>query len=496
MILDGNGRDGETFEADVCVVGAGAAGLTLALDLAGRGVSVVLVESGGLEFQQRSHDLLDVELSGQSTEGLFRISRERFFGGTTNHWGGECRPLSPFEFQHHPWVPHSGWPISRADLDPYYVKAARLLGLPGVERHYNAQALGVADRPRLVAQSGTSMVTTMPNPVPAKYLRMGRSRREEVETSPQVQCLLNTTIVQIHPDKSGDRIVSLEGKTYEQGTLHFKARDYVLCTSAIENARLLLASDKVVAGGLGNAHDLVGRFFMIHVPNGFGRLLPRDPKAPLTQEEFLSDKYSVGWAVSPQAREKHQLQGFLAWFIRNDQAEPLPHEAAIEDLMHAPAGPEVDLAAMRRRGILVNWEQSPNPDSRVMLSGRPDALGVRKPVVHLDVTLQDLSRAQRSFELLASDIARSGHGRLYFTDITGMPILGGGGHQMGTTRMADDPRHGVTDANGRVHSLENLFIGGSSLFPTAGWQHPTFTIIALALRQADFLHSRVPRTTG
>jgi len=495
MIIDGSGRDGETFEADVCVVGAGAAGLTLALDLAGRGVSVVLVESGGLEFQQRSHDLLDYDVSEQTGEGLLKASRERFFGGTTNHWGGVCQPLDAFEFEYHPWVPNSGWPISRADLDPWYTAAARLLGLGPVEPPpYDPQALGVADRPRLVAEADTTFDIWMPRHAPDGRLRMGRWRRAEVEAHPRVQCLLNTTVVEAHPDNSRERIVSLSARTYEQGTLHFRARDYVLCASAVENARLLLASDSVVPGGLGNTHDLVGRYFMIHAPNGFGAVLPLHPGAALTQEEFLVKQDNIAWLLTTQAREKFQLQGFLAFMLPSELGGTLAYEAAIKSLVEPAAAGGAESAPVARRGIMVNWESAPNPLSRVSLSNRREALGVRLPLVHLEVTPEDLSRAQKSFELLASAITRSGQGRLNFSHIPSMPIMGGGAHQIGTTRMSNDPRHGVTDANGRVHSLENLFIGGSSLFPTAGWQHPTFTIIALALRQAQFLHSRMPVT--
>ncbi|MEZ5571594.1 MAG: GMC family oxidoreductase [Halioglobus sp.] len=488
MILNGSAvPDGTTFDADVCVVGAGAAGLTLALDLTRRGLKVILVESGGLQFHKRSHDLLDIELSGQSTEALINGTRERFFGGTTNHWGGVCRALGAFEFEPHSWMPHSGWPITRADLEPYYTLAAQLLGLPEVERVYDAQALGVADHPRLVGESETAVESTIWRRIPVEHLRMGQWRLKEVETSQLLTCILDTSIVEIHPDRSRERISSLEGRTFDKRTLHFRARDYVLCAGAIENPRLLLASNSVVAAGLGNEHDLVGRFFMDHPATRLGLLLT-NPLEERAQEDILNDSELVGWTTTPLAREQFKLQGFMAWLWPGEERPYLPHQLAMNKLVHSPSSAAETAASTM--WIAVNWEQAPNPDSRVTLSDKKDIFGLRVPALHWDLLPQDLASVRKSSELLALAVARSGRGRINMDQISKPPLTMGGGHQMGTTRMSNDPKQGVTDANGRVHSLENLFIGGSSLFPTGGWEHPTFTIVTLALRQADYLAAR------
>ncbi|MCB1706237.1 MAG: GMC family oxidoreductase [Halioglobus sp.] len=487
-------EDGTTFEADICVVGAGAAGLTLALELAQRGLEVLLVESGGLQFRERSHELLDIELSGRSSQELVQFTRERFFGGTTNHWGGEIRTFGAFEFEPHPWVPNSGWPITRSDLDPYYIQAAELLGLTEVDRPYDAAAFGFGEYPRLVSETEMAVQAQQWGKVPNDHLRLGQARRKETFNTRSVHCLLNTTITEIHPDASRERIESVEGRTYDGATLHFRAREFVLCTGAIENPRLLLASDSVVPGGLGNEHDLVGRYFMDHPSAMMGPLLVTDPVGSFFQEELLADSGMVGWATTPETRTEFQLQGFMAiqWPKAPRVQEPLPHALGIRKLVGSAGEFNPDVPP-RYLNVAVNWEQSPNPLSRVTLSKKLDALGVRKPDLHWEVTAGDIASAHKSSELLCLAVARSGHGRLRrleLQDMPGVSLTIGGGHQMGTTRMSDDPSHGVTDANGRVHSIENLFIGGSSLFPTGGWQNPTFTIMALTLRQADFLASR------
>jgi choline dehydrogenase-like flavoprotein len=489
MILDGSAvPDGKTFEADVCVVGSGAAGLTLALDLVGRGHKVVMVESGGLLFDKRTHDLLAVELGGQSIEALVTGTRERYFGGTTNHWGGVCRAFDPFEFELHEWVPNSGWPISRADLQPWYTAAAKLVGLPEVDRRYDASELGVAGQPRLVGEAEDSVEATIWRRIPLEHVRMGQWRRAEVETSPLLQCVMNTSIVEIHPDASRARVESLQGKTFNNKTLHFRARNFVLCAGAIENARLLLASDSVVEGGLGNEHDLVGRFFMDHPATRLQLLLTR-PVDNLAQEEILNDTELVGWTTTPLARQQYKLQGFMAWLWPGEERPQMPHQLGMRRLLHLQSGPDAQTSS-QSAWIAVNWEQAPNPDSRVLLSGKRDVFGARIPALHWNVLQQDLASVRKSAELLSLAVARSGLGRINMAEAISPPLTRGGGHQMGTTRMSRDPRHGVTDPQGRVHSLENLFIGGSSLFPTGGWEHPTFTIIALALRQAEYLHKR------
>ena len=489
MIVNGMEGDGRTFEADVCVVGAGAAGLTLATELADRGVSVLLVESGGLKFDERSHRLLEVEQSSSTPDGLVGTTRERFFGGTTNHWGGVCRTLDPFEFEERPWINESGWPITRSDLQPYYEDAAELLNFSEVDPSYDSQSLGVDELPRLISKDSDFEIHVNRR-APRGRLRMGRWRVKEVRASQQIQCVLNATVSEIDSDRAGERVVSLQACSYNGAKMVFKARDYVLCTGAIENARLLLLSDKTVPGGLGNRYDLVGRYFMDHVANGVGRYLPIDSLGSTTQEEELSKSNWVLWATSPEARREMELLGFVAFFINATGQEPLENEHAIRNLVGSKAVPSLEEPNIQRRAVLTNWEQSPNPDSRIVLSSTRDDLGIRKARMEWNIFPEDAVKAQRSAELLSLEMARSGHGRVRLGDLTQPPITVGGGHQIGTTRMSDDPKSGVTDKHGRVHSVENLFVGGSSLFPTSGWQHPTFTIVALALRQAEYLSQR------
>ncbi|GAB5451291.1 MAG: hypothetical protein Hals2KO_16190 [Halioglobus sp.] len=487
MIINGLDRDGETFEADVCIAGAGAAGLTLALHLAEAGVSVILIESGGLKFAWRTHKLLDVIVNGASGGALLAGSRERFFGGTTNHWGGVCRAFDAYEFEQHPWVPHSGWPITRADLDPYYAAAAQWLGLPEVDRAFDPDTLQVQSHPPLIKATETAFSSVIWRRVPADRVQLGVWQRDAVARSQRLTCVVNTSVAELHTDPSGKRVVSVEGRNLDGKTLRFRARDYVLCTGDIENARLLLASDSVVPGGLGNEHDVVGRYFMSHEGRLLGFLMG-NPALPVSREEALAKRELVGWATSPAARREHRLRGMMA-FLQSGAPRELEGELALGSLQRPSIAPAAVRDSDRRWSVLLNMEQSPNPQSRVTLSQMRDVLGVRKPALANVVPEEDMQSLRRSAELLALAVARSGLGRLQLADLS-TPKDKVGGHQMGTTRMSSDPRQGVTNADARVHSVENLFVGGGSLFPTSGWQHPTFTIITLAIRLADHLAKR------
>jgi choline dehydrogenase-like flavoprotein len=152
--------------------------------------------------------------------------------------------------------------------------------------------------------------------------------------------------------------------------------------------------------------------------------------------------------------------------------------------------------------LVLRAEQSPNPDSRVKLGPGADATGM--PRVQLDwrmqgkdvesaaVLIETLGRqaaAGRVGQVEAAEWLRDGAQHWVFDDLVSDHPLGGY-HHMGTTRMADDPRHGVTDGHGKVHGIDNLYVAGSSLFPTGGWANPTLTILALSLRTAEEILTR------
>jgi len=305
-------------------------------------------------------------------------------------------------------------------------------------------------------------------------------------------------------------------------SFHIGAKLFVLATGGIENARLLLLSNGVEPMGLGNRRDLVGRFFMDHIWNPSGYILPANQSAPhtiYTDRIPVSDKVTMTAHLSlPEdvvRREKlpdYRSEIGLEFDTEEapdshgksaPQTHGVPQGKLASDLgpgvselarQFSPRPQGLEWAGQKFRYRLKNYfEQVPNPDSRVTLSDEKDALGMRR--AQLDWRLSELDRlcVRRAQKLLALEVGRSGFGRLR-SELEDEEVLlagaRGGAHHMGTTRMGRDPGRSVVDPDCKVHGLSNLFVGGSSVFPTGGFANPTLTIVALTLRLADHIRTR------
>jgi choline dehydrogenase-like flavoprotein len=310
------------------------------------------------------------------------------------------------------------------------------------------------------------------------------------------------------------RIRSFDGKEYRA-----RAKAYVLACCSIQNARLLLASNGKASPGLGNAHDLVGRYFMEHLEMPSAELVLAKPAAPMKMYAWESGvtKARGEIALDPKLQREHRMLNGTASLEPGSLGEPVKTTfqllspeilAAMEkwekggrvgpppfanDTVARPTG----AAAPRVYHLMTRQEQSPNPDSRVTLSAEKDALGM--PRAKLDWRLSEIDkRSIRTFyQLLGREVGRTGIGRIQIRDWllsddkTWPSFVSGGWHHMGTTRMHIDPGQGVVDPNCKVHGLANLYIGGAAVYPTAGAANPTLTLVALSLRLADHLKTRL-----
>jgi choline dehydrogenase-like flavoprotein len=516
---------GAVIECDLCVVGAGAAGITIARALAGTGIRVCLVESGGLEFEEQVQDLFKGQNVGLPYFDL-DICRLRMFGGTTNHWEGRCRPFDAIDFEARDWVPHSGWPIMLADLAPFYRQAQEICQLGPFEYRGEDWLL-----------EGETLVPFAPDRVESlvwQYsppTRFGEVYRTELERADNLDVLLHASAVEIEAGEGLSQVSALRLSTLESKRFVVHARSYVLACGGLENPRLLLASNRQARDGLGNGHGVVGRYFMEHPHIVAARALVADPA-------FLAF-YDYNLRLAP--RRGHSVLGCMHLSEQTQHAEGLLNYDAsvtadnigdsgyaalrrIWNSVERGASPDDLIGDLKTTlfdiddtfaGLLGRFgvrdyqpaagsfrlwsfaEQAPNPDSRVLLDGERDALGM--PRIRLDWRLTDLDRRSllRTHEALAKEFGRTGLGRIQIEawlqdDKAGWSDeLSGGYHPMGTTRMADDPRRGVVDRHCRVHGLTNLYVAGSSVFPTGGSANPTLTIVALALRLAEHLKAEL-----
>jgi choline dehydrogenase-like flavoprotein len=511
----------EAVTADVAIVGSGAAGQAAARRLIARGHSVVLIESGGLDHDEASADLNRGEVVGQPYHPL-EHSRLRFFGGTTAIWGGRCAEYDAIDFERRDWVPHSGWPFSANDIRSYLAEARAQFGVDGVDT-------ARMPSPSLLQGLSADELAVRWWSFDPKFDRFTIDHASDLDQDPRCTLLVHATVREIFLADDKRSIERLDVRTPSGRTIDIRARHFVLAAGGIENPRILLASNSVVPHGIGNAYDLVGRFFMEHPHARGGRIVGR---ADWRWLSAFAKRRVNGVEVSPAITPAEALQrreGLLntALTIAVRQPEGGSHPLAKRAYLHvkhrtAPTrtgrslwratkqlvrgytgltGP-LHPWLMRRIGggelaLVIRAEQAPNPDSRVRLIGERDATGM--PRVGLDWRLSaiDVDSVSGLVGALDRESRRLGLGTVepaswlsnpdkrWVNDelISAHPI--GGFHHMGTTRMASDPRRGVADGWGRVHGVANLHIAGSSLFPTAGWANPTLTILALALRTAD-----------
>ena len=503
--------DGSLLEGDLCIVGAGAAGISIAREWIGSSQKVLLLEGGGFQYEPAMQDLYRGAMVGLPYYPL-QAARLHQFGGTTGHWAGFCSTLDPIDFEKRDWVPHGGWPMRREDLDPFYARAQPLLEL-GPYRY------SAADWQRRDS-------TMVPLPLDPRVMwtkmwqfspptRFGLRYRDAIVGARNIHLYTHANVCELEANEpvsavEGLRIRTLDGKEHRA-----RARAYVLACCSIQNARLLLASNRRAANGLGNALDTVGRFFMEHIemPCGHFALAPSHAAyMKMYTLDFGKTKARGEMALSGAVqREQQILNGTVSLEPGGlDEAAKSTFEAMTPDVLDsfrnrherdsaAPAPAEqADTAAAAPRfyHLLTRLEQAPNPESRVMLGTERDALGM--PRVTLDWRLTDLER--RSFrviyEVVGRELGRAGAGRVQLLDWVRRDDgpwpsnLSGGWHHMGTTRMHEDPRNGVVDRNCRVHGLANLYVAGSSVYTTAGAANPTLTLVAMSLRLSDHLKSK------
>jgi len=523
-------EDGLAFHADVCVVGAGAAGITVARALLGSGLTVCLVESGGVDFDPDTQALYKGATEGQPYYAL-EDARLRFFGGTTAIWGGRCMPLDPIDFQRRDWVADSGWPIGPEALAPHYAQVRARLELPF--EHFDAR---LEDTLRLPSPPfDRRRLETAYWQFDTAYWRFRLENCRDLTEHPDVRVLLHANVVDIHTDPAGRHVEKLVIARHGEvrGTVH--ARDFVLACGGIENPRLLLAARGACPQGLGNAHDNVGRYFMEHPRARLGML---ESDQAFQVWDALRKRFVGGHKVMSALRLCHGEQrrrqvlnaGVTAKYQRRENVDR-PIMRILYDAVreHSPPNRRMrqvwrlynrasDLLqghrtrALRRyqlrhgRGrvlFMVRGEQAPNPDSRVVLDANDrDALGMPRARLIWRLSEIDKRTATAFAEVLDDELRRASLGRLEpagwlrepGTDWPVDPALSkhalGGYHHMGTTRMADIPSRGVVDADCRVHGVDNLYVAGSSVFPTGGWSNPTMTILALSLRLGEHLRAR------
>jgi len=508
MLVDAGDADRGIFAPtfDACVIGTGPAGMTVARRLAAQGFSVALMEGGGLDLETESQALYAGEVVGLDYYQL-QDARLRMFGGSSMHWGGRCRALDAINFEARAYEPLSGWPIGKADLDPYQAETDAILDL-----------IPAADAPDLpITQTEERFHRIQYRYSPPT--RFGEKYRDEIAASPAITCAVNANLVDMRLDDGFGTMTAAVFKSFAPDDPGFevRARVFVLALGGLENPRALLNCTSQVPNGIGNAHDVVGRYFCEHphillgqayfenpVPEAQVEATPEEAYAPteafMAKHEILSFSLLVTPTIEPPlsfstelVRSAGCVTSFTARLTEGVLGRGLNCDRGGLGMYFAQGDGHHAVQAR----VAVHAEQSLVRDSRVALSDELDPFGLRRIRFDWQIGEIDYRTLETAVTELGVHYAEQGIGRIRLGDWLlveprALPGLGqgsrvGGHHHMCATRMSADPREGVVDADCKVHGVANLYIGGSSAFATSGYANPTYTIVQLALRLGDHL---------
>lgn len=505
---------GLTLDAPTCIVGAGAAGITLALDLAAKRQHVLLIEAGGEKIEGKTQNLCVGELTGVPYYDLASC-RLRYWGGSTNHWSGYCRANDPIDYEARPEIGVPGWPVTGYELKPFIARAAQTLEIDTNFFDPAAQLRRAGFDPGELLEAQSPAFVTK-NFQLARNIRFGPRFRQDIALNPYIRPVERLNVVRINLDDSGRRVVSLDAKTLGGKSVRITARRFVLAAHAIENARLLLESDDRAKGGIGNNSDQLGRNFIEHPQVRASRMIPSDRFPSFYDQSFLANFHlNANLSLSEKVMRERGILSYYCRFMPVYAQEDIAAAASrlpnrlkqpaslglfsdvakiLADPVHAFAKYIVRDLNHYVRPLYYELEhrtdQAPNPDSRVTLTDKRDKLGQRVVRLNWDFTDLDVKTFSVGQDVVVHELSALGMGRFQVEQISKDLLsqrVAGHYHQMGTTRMADDPAHGVVDRNSRVHGIENLWVAGSSVFPTGGYSGPTMMIVAMTHRLGDHL---------
>ncbi|MFT0520082.1 FAD-dependent oxidoreductase [Pseudomonas faucium] len=465
---------------DVCIIGAGPAGITLALRLAQAGWRVVLLEGGGHEYAPRSQELYKCTSSG--LELYAEETRLRFLGGTSNHWAGRCRPFTASDFAVQPPGDLPGWPIPYAEIERYLPAAMDIVDLPQ----------GKAFQPLNVALKGDDFdadrfLLSPPTRFAQKYAAA-------LNDTPGLDVFINCNCVDLEFDKASGRLASIQVSDYERNRQRLVAKKFILATGAIENARQLLNSQSLQAAGVVSPDGLAGRCFMEHLNIDMGTFILRDGQDGSQHQYYTTDAFVA---------EYHAGKGNVTTAV----LEEVRTYGRTAEVKHFLENLACDMGVASKIAFIANFscpgdgvistmiEQFPNVQSHLSLLDEKDALGMGKVNVNWALSEHDRHTIKCIGSELAKQFADAGLGFVKLNDFvydTSLALkLQPHAHHMGTTRMAASPEFGVVDSDCKVFGTHNLYVAGSSIFATSGASNPTMPLLQFAVRLAEHLDDKL-----
>ncbi|HKQ10409.1 MAG TPA: GMC family oxidoreductase [Rhizomicrobium sp.] len=489
--IDARTLDAATvLEPDLAIIGGGPAGISLALALADTKLNILLLESGGVNFDPQNQKLYAGAQTGRRYIAL-DAGRLRLLGGSTNHWGGWCRPLDAIDFERRDWMPHSGWPFPKTALEAYYPRAQKLVEAGPWLYDKAGASIASLGAPLQLGDGGVytswfQFSKTRDSNLPTYF---GHRYEDDLKRAAHVKPMLHANVTGIRLTRDAQRVDRLDVATLNGKHFTVKPRITVLACGGMENVRLLLASNDVMASGIGNQNDLVGRFFADNpIPRDVATLVSfAGPLAPYYGNNLAVANGPILQATFAPTDAFRRARRVTASLTTVEQPVELDETGKAAVITTAIAL-GVDASNAKVYSLGCGLELLPDPDRRLTLTGEKDALGLPRLKLSMRMAEADFTLYHDTLRELGRQLLSSGAGMLKINRRESWSEnMDWGNHHLGTTRMHDDPKQGVVDADARVHGVGNLYVAGSSVFPTYSASNPTLNLIALTLRLADRL---------
>ena len=536
---------GSVLQADVCIVGGGAAGVTVALELIASGKSILILESGGRAEEAETQALYAGETADEEMHPPPDKYRYRVFGGSTTIWGGRCIPYDPIDFEQRDYLPESGWPFTRDELAPHYPRANELVEAGRFA--YTAEEAYDGASPPMIEGFDSTRVTQDTLERFSMPTNFGATYGGTLAAAGNVRVLLyaNCTGIRLAPD--GTTVDHLDVATLAGGRFTVKAGRYVLATGGLEVPRLLLTSNDVKPNGIGNEHDHVGRYLQAHIAGTLGTVIVSKPASAVHHGYVMTPDGVYArrrFALTAETQRALRIGNIVARLHFADLPDPAHRSGILSGLYLAKAwipfeySKRLDNGERRTIGLLArhawnvitdpidtisfvwNWltrrtfatrkfpsvvirsksnrfsldfhsEQAPNPESRVTLIAERDALNVPKIRIDWRYTPWDVETVRVALRVIKEELEITGCGTLIWNESSLpdeiMRFGAYGGHHIGTARMSADPTRGVVDANCKVHGVDNLHVASCAVMPTSSQANPTLTLVALSVRLGRYL---------
>ena len=541
-------KEGTVIESDICIIGGGPAAISLALSFLNQNCQITMLAGGSWSETQKNRALNKGFINPECSHEPLEENRKRVFGGGTSVWGGRCVPFDPIDFEVRSWVPNSGWPISYHQLVPFYRTALQFC--EAGENNFDARVVFPGKKSQIIDGLDNEDIVSYKLERWSPPTRFAKRYKQELKNSPDIHIYLDAHVTNINAETNADQIDSVN-VIIGSSEIKITANKFILAAGGIENPRLLLSSKSVFhPTGIGNQHDLVGRYYMCHLAGTFGAVNPTNRDEILFP--FEVDKQGIycrrRWWLTPKIQKQDQIANGIMYLngpinVKNNKE---PTESAVilaksitgvlkgrssktiwsklkkvikdlnEHLIYTLRNSHkvipfffdlgikritnrrlpLRLPSLKSKWLYVYFqtEHVPNRESRISLSDVKDRLGVPLPVVKVAFTELDIQTIVSAYKVFFERFIKSNQGDISYDENTvrqsvleEMGNFSSQAHHLGTTRMSDNASEGVVDSNCKVHGISNLYVAGSSVFPTGSHANPTLTLIALSLRLANHI---------